>query len=707
MIIYQISLLVTALTAGSLGIFVLVKNKDSPVNRSWFFLSAAVTIYTVFFQMHITADSPDMALFWGRMCQVGSILASPSFLLFAAHLTGRYESQRKIIWCSLALSVFFYGILWTKLFFSGVEDVPIFNYYASPGPFYPVYLCYFAANAILGHVYLIKALKTRNMAQAMKIRYMLMATCIAFFAGASTFFPLYGITQMGIFSLLLPLYPLIVSFAIVKYQLMDIEVFIRRATVFAGLFIFVYGIITLFTTLWQSYFETSLGWPQWSAMIPSVLFITICIRPVEKSLERATERFLFQKEYDYKELLGLFTTEVLSMLDLKQVTQNMVLALNNIIRLEDCGVYLLEDDGGAFKLDSRHNMVGAPESVEKTCSLVMALKKSMDVVIIESDERQLRQFKGIMETIKAMKAELCLPILFRREMIGFITLGRKKSGDYFNPGDIEVLMSLARTAAIAISNGKLFAQLSETQAEAAQSEKMAVIGTLAAGINHEICNPLGIIRGQCEVFLLNFRDGLYKDIPQEKVIEQAVIIMNKIIRETDRATGITKRLSAFSKPPKTFRFEEVNVDREIDAVMEILGHEMRVDNVTVRKELPVDFPNISADRKQIQEIMFNLIRNAAQAITEKGEIHITGKSNGATADILISDNGHGISQDKIEKIFNPFFTTKDPGKGTGLGLFIVKQVVERNNGRISVTSEPGKGSTFKLTFEVSEGTKAG
>src|SRR3989344_9541262 len=104
-------------------------------------------------------------------------------------------------------------------------------------------------------------------------------------------------------------------------------------------------------------------------------------------------------------------------------------------------------------------------------------------------------------------------------------------------------MTLARTLGIAIANAQLFDELSKTQAEAAQREKMAVIGTLAAGINHEICNPLGIVRGQCEMFLLNLRDGIYSSKDRDEICQIATDIMNKVIKETDRATGITKKLS--------------------------------------------------------------------------------------------------------------------------------------------------------------------
>ena len=106
----------------------------------------------------------------------------------------------------------------------------------------------------------------------------------------------------------------------------------------------------------------------------------------------------------------------------------------------------------------------------------------------------------------------------------------------------------------------------------------------------------------------------------------------------------------------------------------------------------------SRNKKQLQEVFFNLIRNAAQAMGEKGKITITAASDDHRTRVEIEDTGPGIPPDKLEQIFNPFYTTKEPGKGTGLGLFIVRQIVERNHGKISVKSKVGEGTTFTLEF---------
>ena len=141
---------------------------------------------------------------------------------------------------------------------------------------------------------------------------------------------------------------------------------------------------------------------------------------------------------------------------------------------------------------------------------------------------------------------------------------------------------------------------------------------------------------------------------------------------------------------------------ELDEIVGLIGHDLELSNIEFRKDFPQGFPTISGDHKQIQEVFFNIIRNAAQAMDKKaGRIVVSGFSQNGSAIIRVADNGSGIPTDKIGQIFNPFYTTKEPGKGTGLGLFIVKQVVEKNKGTISVESDAGVGTTFTLKFPVS------
>ncbi|MFA6432171.1 MAG: ATP-binding protein [Candidatus Margulisiibacteriota bacterium] len=431
------------------------------------------------------------------------------------------------------------------------------------------------------------------------------------------------------------------------------------------------------------------------------------MKRIEAFLINITDKYLFQKKYDYKELLKTFTSEVLTVLELDKLMDLTVTKLTDIVKLSSCAVLLFDDEKQEFQVMASSNVKDPSVRLVRPDGIVTFMDETHGYVLLkELNDKKILIPGSIQEIVDKLNAELIIPMVVHDEVIGILSLGKKKSDEEYTQDDLDILLPLARTLAIAISNAQLFDELSKTQADAAQKDKMAVIGTLSAGINHEICNPLGIARGQCEAFLLNIKDGLYTHKTTEELLTKAKEIMGKVIHETDRATAITKKLSGFAKPAKG-ESEIVNIDKEIDDVLGLVGYELKLEKIEIEKKIGKDIPNIFVDRKQFQEVLFNLIRNAGQAIGEKGKIAITAKEDSGKIFIDIKDSGSGIPEDKIKQLFNPFFTTKDPGKGTGLGLFIVRQVVEKNGGRIYLKeTKVGEGTTFTIEFPIASTEEA-
>ena len=136
----------------------------------------------------------------------------------------------------------------------------------------------------------------------------------------------------------------------------------------------------------------------------------------------------------------------------------------------------------------------------------------------------------------------------------------------------------------------------------------------------------------------------------------------------------------------------------VDDALEVLGHKLELDKINIIKNIPQNLPDVLADADQMQQVFFNLIRNAAQAIKEKGAVTITAKDEADKVKVEVADTGCGIPEDKISKIFEPFYTTKGKTAGSGFGLAVVRELVWRNKGNISVKSKVGEGTTFTLDF---------
>jgi signal transduction histidine kinase len=223
------------------------------------------------------------------------------------------------------------------------------------------------------------------------------------------------------------------------------------------------------------------------------------------------------------------------------------------------------------------------------------------------------------------------------------------------------------------------------------TNKMASIGRLAAGVAHEINNPLAII---------NEKAGLVKDLalltedfPQK---EKIIKIIDSLLANVERCSTITHRLLGFAKRMDV-SMETINLELLIREVLGFLEKEASYRDISVDFHIPEGFPSIQSDRGQLQQVFLNIINNAFAAVGEGGKIDISmreERDEDAVA-VTIKDNGHGISEEDLKRIFEPFFTTKKEG-GVGLGLSITYGIVEKLGGRISVESKVGQGTGFTV-----------
>ena len=222
------------------------------------------------------------------------------------------------------------------------------------------------------------------------------------------------------------------------------------------------------------------------------------------------------------------------------------------------------------------------------------------------------------------------------------------------------------------------------EAELVRANKLSSLGELAGSIAHEIKNPLIAIQGFAK------RIGKTKD--PDKIENYAKLID----REAGRLTNVLTKLLDFSRMdgPKK---ERVEVGEIVDDTVLFMEHHLtRFKNVGVSVERAKKPAHVEIDKIHIQQVLVNLINNAAQAMPRGGTIHMKSGAKKDYGYITITDEGEGISADILDKLFEPFFTTKPKGEGTGLGLSLSKRLIEANNGKIEVTTQKGEGSTFTL-----------
>ncbi|UCD55698.1 MAG: GAF domain-containing protein [Candidatus Omnitrophota bacterium] len=709
---HALSALISSIFCFFLAFFILAKNPKGILNRIYFCMDILLGFWTFTSFVMWSFDNINFVIIFNKVNYLFAVYQPALF----AHLFYKFLDYRKrqpvIIGSYIFSSIL--AILSPTTYFikSIIPAKPFLLFLPVPGILFTVFMIYqYLICCIVYSEVIYKHSKLDKGPYKTKLFYLIIGTAVGFI-GFTIFMII--IYKVDIFIKHIPHdyfiigYSAIIAYAIVRHQLMEIEVIIKKTLVFTGLFASVFAMLLLPTFIIQEYLTrgASFGGRVLGLAISGIIII-LAMRKIEDFLINVTDKYLFQKKYDYKELLKTFTGEVLTVLDLNKLVRLTVDKLSDIIKIASCGVLLLNKEKGRYELVASQGIDNRNVVLSKDNTLAAFLNRTRSYLSVKHQGKNSRLPSEIIQDMNELKLELAIPLMMHNEMIGILTLGKKKSDEDYAQDDMDILLPLSRTLAIAISNAEMFDELGKTQAEAAQQEKMAVIGTLSAGINHEICNPLGIARGQCEAFLLNIKDGLYKNQSQGELLEKAKKIMKKVLHETDRATATTKRLSNFAKPTKGLISDDINIKNEIKEVLALVGYELKLDKINIVKEIDKNLPLISADKKQLEEVFFNLIRNAAQSIEGKGRITIRAKEKDDKINIEIEDTGHGISEDRIGQIFNPFYTTKEPGKGTGLGLFIVRQVVERNHGRISVRSKVNKGTTFILEFPIAKRPEEG
>jgi PAS domain S-box-containing protein len=248
-----------------------------------------------------------------------------------------------------------------------------------------------------------------------------------------------------------------------------------------------------------------------------------------------------------------------------------------------------------------------------------------------------------------------------------------------------------------LSSGEDITDRKRTEAELIRAEKLASVGQLAAGVAHEVNNPLAGILVYIKLLLKKYEQNKLQTEDTKKQLE-------KIAKETERCSRIIKNLLDFSRQTEV-TLRPVDINKVVEATLSIIGHQIGLENIKVEKNLGTSLPLIHADFDQIQQALMNVMLNAAQAMPNGGDLRITTslakavKIADSTRDAIrvdVSDTGVGIPKENLAKLFTPFFTTKEKGKGVGLGLSVVHGIVERHHGKIEIESDPGAGTTFSI-----------
>ena len=296
---------------------------------------------------------------------------------------------------------------------------------------------------------------------------------------------------------------------------------------------------------------------------------------------------------------------------------------------------------------------------------------------------------------------LAIPLLSERGSLGALVLLRR--GPAFSREDQDILSVLSYQLGSALASAQLYAELQKThaalrdsQAQLVQSSKLAAVGQLAGGVAHELNTPLGAVALAIEAAQMNMASKP----------ERAATRLERASKAVGQMKEIVSKLLFYSRDARSGH-RQCNLNEVLDDTLQLVGHQLRLDNIEVIQELGPEIP-LFANPNELQQVLINLILNARDAMLEASargrQLNLaTGGWEGGVW-VRISDQGCGMPPEVIERIFEPFYTTKEVGKGTGLGLSVTSQLVEQHGGKLSVESTLGQGTTFlvRLPLEAPE-----
>jgi two-component system NtrC family sensor kinase len=239
-------------------------------------------------------------------------------------------------------------------------------------------------------------------------------------------------------------------------------------------------------------------------------------------------------------------------------------------------------------------------------------------------------------------------------------------------------------------------EMVELNAQLVQSDKLAALGKMAAGVAHEINNPLAVILQKTGWMEDLLEEETFKDSENIDEFRNSIV---KIEEHVERARKVVHGMLAYARKMEP-RLEDVDVNKTIRQTVTFLENHARINNIDIRMKLDDSVPLIASDQAKLQQVFLNLLTNAIDAIGSDGTIETVSDCSDDAIVVTIKDDGPGLSDDMLRKVFDPFFTTKDPGKGTGLGLWVSHNIISKLGGSIHVKNNPDQGALFTVKIPI-------
>jgi signal transduction histidine kinase len=538
----------------------------------------------------------------------------------------------------------------------------------------------------LGYLYKL-GFETESRVEGARLRYIAL---VGGFGGLFTlveYLPYVGLDIPPVGTILILVFLYALSQSITHYRLIDLYELAGRLGVLTAL-AFVLAFI-----LWLMRLVS--GEQLFLHVVVSAFLVLILFDPLRTRVQEWISQVFFHERFELERTILALRRSLAHIIEIDELAEVLIDGLDKSPRFTQGGLYLLGPDARVFilknhfgpKAAGRVEMAPARPLIDRLSRTGAAVlenaERELEERRLRGDDREAETAHDIAVTMRALQASVCLGLRGESgHLYGFLSVRDDRLRDAFSREEVQLLAGLATQVAVTVENSQLYQQMKE-------KDRLAALGEMAAGLAHEIRNPLGSIKASAQ-YLSETSDqpegrGEFLDI---------------IVDEVDRLNRVVSSFLDYARPPHTDP-EPIDVNSAVELTLQFLRPECDSAEVGLHVTMDPDLPKVRIDIEHLRQVLINLVQNAMQAMTSGGDIYVETRvqdrfriGGGARPWVHLSvrDTGPGIAPGLLANLFVPFVTTKQ--QGTGLGLAISQRIVSETGGRIDVRSRLGVGTTF-------------
>jgi two-component system NtrC family sensor kinase len=561
-----------------------------------------------------------------------------------------------------------------------------------------------------------------------QMRYIGLAYALGFFSGALHFGTAYLRVEPLPHDLFIIGYVSTIAYAVVRHRLLDLKVAIMRTVIFAIVYTFVLGGPFFLVSVGEDILSAMLGSHWW--YVPLLLSTsTATVAPfIFLFFQRTAEARLLKEQRRYQATLLNAAKGMTQIRNLQRLLNLIVHMLTYSMKLTHAGLFLHEEQTGQYVLRACRDRVHlTPGLVVARDDPLILWFRDTQAPLVSEELRQLTNGQvtppQLADSLKRIGASVVIPSFAEDNLIGFLLLGDKKTGQMYTQDDLNVLQTLANQVALAIQNAQFYAELQKT-AELIHTARLSSIGKMASGIAHQIHNRMACLIGEANLIQAALPRLQAPATAQEHqaAYQEIETKLSSICEEGMKGRQIAKSLLDFAKPSTDRQL--ISLDEVVTKALWVAGLKHDLSLITVHLDLP-GHPYVKVNIGAIQDVFFNLLDNAAYWIKAKAEhlrlgllpeadtalscegriaIEAVPSPDKTKWLITVSDNGLGVKPEDQKGVFVPFFTRKGSAEeGTGMGLYTAWEIVRAHGGSLTLQqSEYGKGTTFLIELSIPE-----